>query len=361
MSISKGIPIQERTADDVREALKGQEKEVIAAFLRLHTYAQEHHLGISKLAAQTGISQTSLSQSFNGDYEEKGGNLSETSQRIETFFWKMEQKALHDAQKRFVATRISRVLWKLFEKVRHARRIQPIQSPEQVGKTVSAVKYTQENNSGRTIYFTFTRSMETMNDVIHSFAESLGIAKYAKLRLKKGEIRDKLASCDLVILDEVHLAFKLSYRECCKLLDFIRTDIFENGERGVVLLCTDDRETGRFMDGLKKMAKDYRYNIGQFLGRMMVDVVSIDPGDDITEEDVALLMSRLYKPGKTVLRDLTALAQTEQSGHLGLVDYIMGEAWNKTKAREKECTDEVVAQIINTVRETLKARKDLYE
>jgi hypothetical protein len=162
------------------------------------------------------------------------------------------------------------------------------------------------------------------------------------------------------MLDEVHLIFKLSYKETCKILDYIRTDIFQNGERGVVLLCTDDRETGFFMDGLRRMATEYRYNVGQFLGRMMIDVVNIDPSEDITEDDVGLLMQRYYKPGKAVLRDLTSLAQAEQLGHLGIVDYIMGEAWNRTKGKGG-ITDDVVSSVIKTVRETLKSRKALYE
>lgn len=252
------------------------------------------------------------------------------------------------------------MLWKIYEKTRHVRRIQPVQSPEQVGKTRSAVEYTRLNNSGRTSYYEFNKSVEGLNDFIHSYGVQLGSAKTAKLREKKADIGERLESCDLVILDQFHLIFNLGYKEAAKVLDYVWTDLYCNGERGIVLQCTDDRQTGSFMDGVKSLAVSHNYNVGQLLGRMMVDVVTFDPTEDVTEDDVELLAQRYYKPGKAVLRELTSLAQAERLGHLGLVDYIMGEAWNRTKGKHSGVTDEVVASVIKTVKENLEARKELY-
>jgi len=352
------IPLKDRTAQEVREVFKDFEPEVSAAFLRLHAYAQAEALGISKLAKRTGISDSALSQAYNGKYP---GNIGNVAEEVDKFFYRLDQKALYGGLREFVKTDLSQVLWKVFEKTRIIRRIQPVQSPEQVGKTRCAQEYTDLNNHGRTVFFSFSQSIETLNDFIHSFGVALGLSKGSKLRDKKLDIPEKLVATDLIILDEAHGIFKARVPEQRKILEFIRTDLFQNGQRGIVLLATDDRETGQFMDGVKLLARSYHYNVGQLLGRMHNEVMFIDPAEDITEQDVLALVSRYYKPGRAALAKLHDLSTRPQLGHFGLLDNILTESWGKVKGKKDRITDEVVTTVADRMLANMSTRKALYE
>ena len=350
----KGIPLKERSADDIRATLKDKDEEVLAQFLALHKYAQEQNLGVSALGHQSGIPSSIISQGFNGDYI---GDYAAVAKRIETFFYRLDQKALYGGLRQFAETALAKTLWRVFEKTRIIRRIQIVQGPEQCGKTRAAVEYAHANNSGRTLYVKLAGGSKSgCGDFIWSLADSLGIPYTIKLREKRLRIQHALEPCDLIIIDEAHLIFSWTDQAQREFWDYIRTDIFSDGERGVVFLSTNSD----VLKGIQDFRRRARYNIGQLLGRMHNDVITIDPADDITEDDVSLLVGRYYKHGKAALHMLTAMAQQEQLGHFGLIDDIMTEAWTRAKARKKDLCDEIVNAVANEVRDTLKGRKDLY-
>ena len=350
----KGIPLKERSADDFRAMLQEKDEEVLAQFLALHKYAQAHNLGVSALGHQSGIPSSIISQGFNGDYI---GDYAAIAERIKTFFWRMEQKALYGGLREFVETRLAKVLWRVLEKTRIIRRIQIVQGPEQCGKTRAAVEYAHRNNSGRTLYVKLAGGSKSgCGDFIWALADALNIPYTIKLREKRLRIQHALEPCDLMVIDEAHLIFSWTDQAQREFWDYIRTDIFSDGERGVVFQATNSD----MLKGIQDFRRRARYNIGQLLGRMHNDVMEIDPTDDITEDDVALLVGRYYKPGKATLHALTALAQADQLGHFGLLDDVLTEAWTRSKARKKELCDETVNAVANEVRETLKGRKELY-
>lgn len=355
-----GIPLQEREPEQITAALAaaGVEPDDQKPFLDLFTYARTNHLGISKLAAQTGISQTTLSQCYNGSYE--GGNYVQIGDRIKTFFWRLEQKALFGGLREFVETRVTKVLWSVFEKVRVIRRIQIIQSEEQLGKTRSATEYTARNNSGRTVYVQLGGgSRSGCGDFIWGLADKLGIPYTLKMREKRSRIKATLESCDLVIIDEAHLIFSWALSAQREFWDYLRTDVFDNGARGVCLIATNCE----VMDQLRQFRGAGRYNLGQLLGRMRNDPVMIEPVEDIVEDDIELLVARYYKtgkPGKRILALLTDVVRRPGLGHIGLLEDIMNEAWSKAKRRKKDLDDETVKEIVDETLTVLKAQKDLY-
>lgn len=352
----KGIPLKERSADDVRDTLKGKslDEDIVKQFMALHAYAQEQNLGVSALAHQSGIPSSIISQGFNGDYI---GDYEAIAKRIETFFFRLEQKALYGGLRGFVETQLARTLWRVYEKTRIIRRIQIVQGPEQVGKTRAAVEYAHRNNSGRTLYVKLAGGSKSgCGDFIWALADALNIPYTIKLREKRLRIQHALEPCDLMHIDEAHLIFGWTDQAQREFWDYIRTDIFADGERGVIFQTTNSD----MMKGIQDFRRRARYNVGQLLGRMHNDVVVIDPADDITEDDVALLVGRYYKPGKATLHMLTAHAQAEQLGHFGLLDDIMTEAWTRAKARKKELCDEIVNAVASEVMGTLKGRKELY-
>ena len=351
----KGIPVKERSADDVRAKLHDKDEEIVTQFLALHRYAKEQNLGISPLAHQTGIPSSALSQGFNNEY---AGDYSAIAKRIETFFWRLEQKKLYGGLREYAETALATALCQVYEKTRVIRRVQIVQGPEQCGKTRAAMEYTHRNNSGRTLYIQLGGGSKSgAGDFIWSLADALDIPYTIKLREKRLRIQHALEPCDLVIIDEAHLIFGWTDQAQREFWDYIRTDIFANGERGVVFQATNSD----ILTGIQAFRQRARYNIGQLLGRMHNDVMQIDPAEDITEDDVAILVGRYYKPGKATLHALTTLAQADQLGHFGLLDDILTEAWTRAKARKRDLCDDTVNAVANEVRLTLKGRKELYE
>lgn len=341
-----GIPIKERSPEDVRATFAGEDPEIADKFIRLHAYACKEHLGITSLSHQTNIPAGVLSQAFNHSYP---GDYSALAERIDKFFWRLDQKQLYGGLRQFVETRLAQSLWAVFEKTRIIRRIQIIRSPEQLGKTRAAEEYTARNNSGRTVYIRLSGgTRHGAGDFIWNLAESLGIPYSVKLREKRIRIRQAIEACDLVIIDEAHLVWSWVDSAARDFWDYLRTDIFADGERGVVLISTHSD----MLTELGLFRRRARYNVGQLLGRMRNETIEIDPAEDIVAEDVEKLMARYYQPGREAVRVLHALAQREQLGHFGLVDDILNESWTRAKAAKRPLSD---AAVIETAREIIKS------
>lgn len=349
----RGIALKDRPAAGVRETLADLDEAVVIPFLALHKYAVENSLGISALTAQTGIS--GLSQCFNASYP---GDYSEVSKRIQKFFWRLEQKKLYGSLTEFCQTQLSTALFAVFDKTRIIRRLQLVEGPEQIGKTRAATEYTERNNSGRTVYLQLPGGTKSgAQDFIWALANSLDIPYSIKLREKRIRIRHALEACDLVIIDEAHLCFSWTDRSLAEFWDYLRTDLHNNGERGVVMIATNSD----MLAGIQRFRKRCGYNIGQLLGRMRNDVVKIDPAEDIVRDDVRLLVERYYKPGRGTLDKLGCAATRENLGHYNLILDCLTEAWTQAKSRKKELTDDIVEAVLERSLNTLKTRKELYE
>ena len=350
-----GLPIKERSAEQIRAMLKDFDSEIVAQFVRLAEYAHKESLGLSALAHQSHIPSGTLSQAFGGSYP---GDMAAISERIEKFFWRLEQKELYGGLRQFVPTQLAKSLFAVFDKTRIIRRIQVIQSPEQLGKSRAAVEYNEQNNGGRTHYVKLSGGARSgCNEFIWRLAETMGIPYTIKLAEKRIRIRNAMESCDLIIIDEAHLIWSWSARSTAEFFDYLRTDIFDDGARGVVLIATN----ADMLSGIQKFRKLSGYNVGQLLGRMRNEVMRIDPAEDITTDDIRALVSRYYKPGAETVRKLTAIAQREQLGHFGLLEDIMNEAWTRAKARKRELDDTTVEATAEQILGELKQRKELYQ
>lgn len=352
----RGIALKDRTPAQTESVLReaDQDDGVIAPFLWLHKYAQKENLGMATLGHHCGIPQGTLSPCFNGIYT---GDYEEIAKRIQTFIWRLEQKEKYGGLTTFVETELSKVLWAVYEKTRIIRRIQIVQGPEQTGKTRSAAEYTERNNSGRTILVSLPGGSKSgAQDFIWSLADTLGVPYTIKLREKRIRIRHALTACDLILIDEAHLMFHWTDQSLREFFDYLRTDIHANGERGVVLIGTGTD----ILEGIQKWKRRAGYNIGQLLGRMRNEVVTIDPASDIVESDVRLLVERYYKPSRPTLAKLVAAATRENLGHYNLVLDVMTEAWTQSKSRRRDLDDDTVNAVLDRVMNTLKTRKDLY-
>lgn len=351
---STGIPLRERSEADIRAALAAYDETVQDAAVKLHAYALRQGLGVSALGHQARIPAGVLSQWFNGNYK---GDASAIAERVNKFFWSLEQKERYGGLRTYVPTHIASALSALFDKTRVIRRIQTIRSPEQVGKSTAARHYTHENNSGRTVYVSLPGgSRSGFGDFVWGLADALDVPYTAKLREKRIRIRHALEACDLVIIDEFHLVWSWTDADIRHFCDFLRTDLHADGERGVVLIETNS-------DSLLQLArfkKRSAYNVGQLLGRMRNEPVEIDPAEDIVEADVRALVSRYYEPGAATLKKLHAIATREKLGHFGLVLDIVNEAWAIAQAEKRKLTDHHVEAVAARILKKLASREEMY-
>ena len=354
-----GIALKDRDPADIRRALTaaGVEEEHADWFLKLHAYACAQHppLGLSALANRSRIGSSILSQCFSGSYP---GDYAAIAERVKGFFWRLEQAALYGGLRQFCETSLAQAIWTLCDKTRVTRRIQWVRSPEQVGKTRSVVEYAARNNTGRTVYVKLGGGNQAgCNQFIWDLAEALEIPYSIKLAEKRVRIKHALASCDLLILDEVHLCWGWTDASLRMFFDYLRTDLHADGARGIVLVATNDDPMG----SLQNFRRRARYNVGQLLGRMRNQICVIDPAEDITEEDVRLLVTRYYRPGAVAIRKLHDYACRPGLGHFGLIEDLMNEAWTLAKARKRALDDAAVLTVAEEVLGELKERKPLYE
>lgn len=352
-------PLKDREPNEIRTILEQLDLETkcVESWMRLHKYACDQHppLGISALAHRTRISSSTLSEGFSGIYR---GDMHAVAERIDQFFWRLEQIDLYGGLRQFVITDLSRSLCSVFDKARITRRVHFIQSPEQLGKTRTAIEYTSLNNTGRTIYVKLAGGSKSgCGDFIWALAQALEIPYSLKMREKRIRIKEVLQTCDLIIIDEAHLSFTWTLNAQAEFWDYIRTDVHDDGKRGLVFISTNSD----MMKGLQNFRKRADYNVGQLIGRMRNQVMVIDPAEDILESDVRLLVTRYYKPSAPTLHKLHDLCTREGLGHFGLLDDIMNESWTRAKAKKKELCDDVVMATMQEILEELKERKSLYE
>jgi DNA transposition AAA+ family ATPase len=349
-----GIPLKDRTESMIRDALEGYPAETVQQFINLHAYASREHVGMTALAHRAGIGSSILSQSYSGTYK---GDVNAIAERIAQFFWRLEQQEKYGGIRKFVMTNLAKALFAVFEKTRVIRRIQIIQSPEQLGKTTIAREYTRQNNSGRTVYAKLRGgSRNACSDFIREMAVALDIPHTINLCEIKLRIRHQLHSCDLVIIDEAHLADSWTIRNQAEFWDYIRTDIHSDGDRGVAIISTNHDMLG----GLKRL-RQHGYNIGQLLGRTRNETIVIDPAGDITEHDVFMLTARYYNPGDDAIAVLLDIASRPGLGHFGLLNDILNEAWTTAKADHKQLTDKAVVDQARKTLKQLSNNKDLYK
>lgn len=349
------IPLAERDPDDVRAALGNLTDETLEQWLKLHAYAREHHLGISQLSAQTRISTAVLSTGFAGSYI---GDYSAQAENIVAFFRRLENKEKFGDIRRFVELNLTQYLWLIFDKTTVNRRIQPVQGPEQCGKTKAAIEYCARNNHGRTVYVQLSGGATSgLNDFIRQLGAACvkNIAGTAKLCDCRRQLREALEGTELVIIDEGHLIWKWTLKAQNDFFDYLRTDIHSNGRCGVIIISTNED----IFENLRKFKKS-GYNIGQLLGRMRNEAIRIKPEEHIVREDVRDLAARYYTPGDKAVNHLHSVAIKPQLGHFGLVVDVMNEAWLMARRKKSALTDDIVIETANRIMNELKSRKELY-
>ena len=353
-----GIEIRERSDELIalaadRYGLDGERDEVVSAMVALRDYAREHALGLKSLAARMrGMSMSVISEMYSGAYR---GNMVLRAKAIQRFLAGEAKRRNYGGVDQFVETDIARHIWMLCEQTRYTRRIQILQSPEQLGKTRSLEEFAHRNNSGRTVMVTLKQGCGSrpMTMLIRDLAIACGMqsVESAKLFALRYFIREALAVCDLVIFDEFHAIRSWPERDIADLLDFVRVEVNADRKRGVLVCSTNDDVMG-LLDWFRRRT---RYNLGQLLGRMCNDIREIR-ADEIPGVDVEALVSRYYKPSRKTLAALADVVTREGSGHFGLLSDVMDRVWSDCQLRSVPVTDELVSAELGRTLDNLKTQ-----
>lgn len=349
MATHTDTALVDRNPADLRKALEKAEVSdyAVGQIVWLLDYARANSRSIKTLAIETGISSSGvISQMFNARYP---GNYILRARKIEKFRLDQAKRSLFAGRDDFVETTLYKSLAGIFDKTRYARRIQVIQSPEQLGKSRSATEYARANNGGRTVMVTLKPGV-TSNPVgvcLRDLAIAAGTKdiRHRQILDIRYDLREALSVCDLVIIDEFHQIEHWSDKAIRDMLDYIRTELHADGERGVALIATNSD----VLSLLKAFQRRSRYNLGQLLGRMCNQVLDIYP-EEIPPEDVAALTERYYKPGKRAMSKLYDLTTRKSLGHFGLLLDILNRAWTECKVANQPMTDSLVMDI---ARETM--------
>jgi len=316
-------------------------------------HAKANGMSLKALSKATRISHGVLSQIFNARYP---GNYMLRARKIEQYLMDIEGHALFGGRDDFAQTEIAKSIWAICERTRYSRRIQTLQSPEQLGKSRALSEYERANNGGRTVYVEVKPGCGSNPTAL--FIRDLAVAARCRYHVKRRltdvriDVREALSICDLVIIDEFHLTEHWPDRSVRDLLDYIRTEIFADGKRGVLMVATN-ADVGELLDAFRKRTK---YNLGQLLGRMCNQPLTLSP-DDIPEADVRLLVERYYRPGKRALGKLYDIATRPTLGHFGLLLDILNRAWTDCKLDGATLTDDLVLSIARETMEDIATRR----
>ncbi len=348
-------PIADRATETVAAALAqaGVDRDAVEQVCRLHTYAREKQLSVKAVANLTHMSDSSVSQLFAGKYP---GNYIQRAAHIRRFFSDAANRRIFGGVRDYVPTETARVLWRIFDRTRYNRRIQIVQSEEQLGKSRAAEQYAVEHNSGRTILLQLAEAGISnpygvfVRDLAAACSVTVDHVKAIDLRYK---ILGALDDCDLLILDEFHLVEAWSDKAVRALLDFLRIQLHANGRRGIVLVATNSD----VMTLLQSFRTRARYNLGQLIGRMNNETLELY-AEDVPIDDVRLLVERYYKPGKTTVAKLHDIVTRPKLGHFGLLDNILANAWAKAQLDNVPLTDDLVNSIAREILEDIGKRNE---
>lgn len=202
----------------------------------LHAYAIENDFSVHDLGAKLRrnnaqpYSGNTIFKILTGQHE---ADLENVSKSIEALRRIVEERgAMHRAK--FIETRLTRRMYKIFDAARIYRKIMFCYSDGQVGKTTTAEEYQRTHNHGETILVRMPAGA-----TLRGFLEELALALNLDVSGSTGTLRRRLVRCFsenmLLIVDEAHQLFLRRFM--VETLELIR-EIYDRCRCGVVLIGT---------------------------------------------------------------------------------------------------------------------------
>jgi hypothetical protein len=227
-----------------------------SAIRRLHRHYVENDLNIREIAGLIRVSETTVSQIFNGKYNAK---LDGVVKEIESFFRLVDSRA-QGRKLPFTETDLTRQIFNVCDKAREFQKVAFIFSDAQIGKSSALEEYQRRNNHGSTLY-TYIPAGGSFASFLLTFCKPLGIAVNTGHAIMRHRIKESFDDRMLLIVDEAHQALPEvnGSRRVGGLLciEFIR-ELFNDKKCGIVLCATNAFRDEMRNGDLKKLLAQTR-------------------------------------------------------------------------------------------------------
>jgi len=211
-------------------------------------HGKENNLSLARLAAKTGMSDTTLSRVFRGVY---GAHLHSVCEKLAKARASLTESIDNPD---FIMTSLARRMWRAWDRTRALQNVSLMWGPMGIGKTTISEAYQQANNHGRTIYLRAGASMS-----FYQFVQHLGKTMGVNTKNRgQSEVRYKIqrllkAGQRLLIVDEMHQIFITTRGDTAvKICEFLR-ECQDVSRCGLSLVGTDVMEE-QFLRGPHKEA-----------------------------------------------------------------------------------------------------------
>lgn len=183
----------------VISALSSDQQEILSFWYFL---GKERDWSLTKLAKACGVSSTTLSRVFRGDYGADVSKLCETLAKAKDNF----AESVDNPD--FIQTSLSKPMFEIFDRTRALRSISFMSGKMGTGKSTVSLEYKRLNNHGRTTYYRCEPGL-TFVQFITEVARANGVShkKQTHLRLREKLYTVHGAGARLFIIDEFHQLF----------------------------------------------------------------------------------------------------------------------------------------------------------
>ncbi len=210
---------------------------------------------LNKLAKACGVSSTTLSRVFRGDYGADVASLCAVLAKArDNFAESVDNPA-------FIVTSLAKRFFRICDRTRSLRTVTLIWGQMGIGKTTVAEEYKRINNHGRTVYYRCAPGLTFVQFVLQ-LAAAAGIngKRQTHLVLREKLIAVLSAGNRLLIVDELHQIFlRRMHNDITAVLqcEFLR-EIYDRANCGLVLMGTK---------ALEKHLIDQKETLAQLLDR----------------------------------------------------------------------------------------------
>lgn len=233
--------------DIVNRATTNLPDEQRSAIRRFHAYYVDNDLNIREAARIIRVSETAISQVFNGKY---GAKLDGIVKEINAFFSLLEQRA-QGRKLPFIETDLTSRIFKVCDTARRYQKIGFVFGDGQIGKSVTLEEYQKRNNHGSTLY-TYIPAGGNFTNFLFTFCKPLRIPINTGLGIMRQRILDSFDDRMLLIVDEAHQSIPEASGQTrsnsgIKCIEFVR-EIFNVKKCGAIICATNvfkkEMETG---------------------------------------------------------------------------------------------------------------------
>lgn len=221
------------TGDIVNRATAHLSDAERSAIRRLHALYVENDLSVREVAKLIRVSETTVSQLFNGKY---GAKLDAIVKEINKFF-ELEENRAQGRKLPFIETDLTRRIFQVCDAAREFQKIAFIFSDAQIGKSTGLEEYQKQHNHGSTIY-SYVPAGGSFTNFLFTLAEPLRIPLNTGLGIMRQRILDSFDDRMLLIVDEAHQAIDTGRRRGIWCVEFIR-ELFNKKKCGIVLCATN--------------------------------------------------------------------------------------------------------------------------